>query len=184
MQSFINLINNIPLQNYEKWFDGIADLLFNQYKIVTSSQEYQLTEIEFYYFNSNHNDETTYGFLKEGIKYKERVLKHKKFQYNQLTWYFHYSGIDITFGTKTNPAGILIRGIKNLQTNEKISGPLVVLLELLNQSTKVNDSIPFILKLDELKNTIHNVYFSKKKRVGIDAGDFKEALYNYSIVTE
>ncbi|MEP6467071.1 MAG: hypothetical protein ABJB05_12250 [Parafilimonas sp.] len=183
MQKIKNLLNLIPITNYEEWFSQIAELLFTQYQIKTAANEYQLTEIEFYYYSKEHNDETTYGFIKEGIKYSDRILRHKKAQQNQLTWFFHYSGIDIVFGNIGNPGGILIRAIRNIETGENITGPLVVSLELLNQQTNVESSLPFNMQLFEVEIPFEITPIKSKPRIGISVGNYAASPYHYSITS-
>lgn len=181
MQKLKDLIVNVPGENYEQWFQAIAQLLFSEYLIETYNRKYQLTELEFYYHSTSHPDEATYGFIKQGTKYVERIMRHKLCQQQQLTWFFHYSGIDIVIGKKDEPGGILIRSIRDVETRENIKGPLVVYLELLNQNTAIDNGQPFQLKLTEVDTPLDYEMEEPKGRVGINSGNFEKALYNYSI---
>ncbi len=93
----------------------------------------------------------------------------------------HYSGIDIVFGESETPAGILIRAVERIGENsfadEYIDGPLVVLLELMNQSTSVFDSAPFQLRLVDAKEDIKGEIKSNIRK-GIKDQDHRK--YNFS----
>lgn len=179
MEKLKNLITNVPTANYSEWFEEIAKLLFCNYLIDSGSEKYKIKEVEFYYYNENHKDETTYGFAKNVTKLDQRIQRHKKAQCQQLTWFFHYSGVDLVIGKHDEPGGVLIRAIENVRTKERIKGPLVVLLELLNQQIDIEGQRPLKLELvpanEELKGAI-----AVNKRVGLGIGDFREAKYNYS----
>ncbi len=181
------LLEKVPQEKFEDWFQQIATLLFEQYEIQTSTKRYQFVEIEFYYYNDNHKDESTYGYiknphLKNRTKDQQRIHRHKLCQHKQLTWFFHYSGIDLVIGRKDEPGGMLIRAIRDIQTGEIIKGPLVVMLELLNQNVDVEKSENFQLKLVETENPVLTSINELVKRVGINYGGFELALYNFSIV--
>ena len=86
----------------ETVFDVIANKLFRNYHIVKGDNTYDFLEIEFYFYSPNHRDLITYS--RNGRK--------------PGMWFFHMSGVDITFGsgdkTDNRPlmyGGILIRSI-------------------------------------------------------------------------
>ena len=83
-------------------FNEIANKLFRSYHIKKGKSTYDLLEIEFYFYSCNHKDLITYprNSNKPGM------------------WFFHMSGVDITFGSNKNEdnhplmyGGILIRSI-------------------------------------------------------------------------
>lgn len=96
----LNKLNSCPLNsdNLQKYFSEVAELLLNNYVISKHGVEYEIVEIEFYLFNTIHQDVITYP----------RNLSAGQ-------WFFHPSGVDITFATIGNQfGGILIRGLKRI----------------------------------------------------------------------
>ncbi|MDE7368269.1 MAG: hypothetical protein K2N08_00640 [Muribaculaceae bacterium] len=75
--------------------------------IQKGSTKYAIVEIEFYYNSKSHPDHITYPrYMVAG------------------RWFFHQSGVDLTFtSNKSSFGGILIRGIKNIETGDYIFGP-------------------------------------------------------------
>jgi hypothetical protein len=99
----------------EKWFDEIANQLMNYHCLKVGGSEYRITECEFYYreMGGEHNDiyvHTEKPQLTIGQLYLNKA-----------------GGFDLTFGkdfndeTKNIYGGILIRGIRNLKTNERFN---------------------------------------------------------------
>lgn len=113
-------------------FLGIAKKLFCEYQIVKgNSTKYDLEEIEFYLYTSQHKDNN---------HVYPRVCQAGE-------WFVHYSGVDLTFQTLTDGkkitqcGGILFRRLKKSEINgsddgyvsvESIGGPLRCLMELFN----------------------------------------------------
>jgi hypothetical protein len=64
-------------------FDELANYLMNECVLEINNNEYRIAEIEFYYFNKEHNDIHTH--------------RHKC-QKKSNVFYFHPAGVDITFG--------------------------------------------------------------------------------------
>ena len=118
-------INCSSAEKVQNSFKGIAERLFNDFKLQINSSFYRLLDIEFYYFA-------------DGVY--EDVYAHKHVaQLQKGKWYFHGSGIDITFGNGKNYGGILIRGIakisgeaskSNYFVEKEIHGPLNVKTEV------------------------------------------------------
>ena len=182
MEKLKALIEQREIKDYSEWFYRIADLLMRNYLIATRHNKYRITEIEFYYYNPQHKDETTYGFIREAAKYSARILRHKKAQHKPLTWFFHYSGLDLVIGKEGEPGGVLIRGIQNINDGqERFVGPLVVLLELLNQETKADGSKPTELSLLPC-DTIKDFSLKAGKRIGLAKGEFSQHNYNYTAI--
>ena len=90
-------INNSNIETIEQSFHDIAHLLFNDYSINVNGHFYRLLDIEFYYFS-------------EG-KFEDPYIHMNELQKESGRWYFHESGVDITFGAEGSYGGILIRGI-------------------------------------------------------------------------
>ena len=172
----------MPVTDNAKWFKSIATLLMNSFAIQTDSNQYRITEIEFYYHDEHHQDLTTYGYIDKTKKYIDRIRRHKEAQYKTLTWFFHYSGIDLVFGNENAPGGILIRAIEKIQPHEKVTGPLVVLLELMNQHISADGTKPLVLQLvpHEYEKDCKPV---TKQWIGLGQSDNAERLYNFSITT-
>jgi len=106
----------------KKVFNEIANKLFKNYHIVKGDQTYDFLEIEFYFYSNKHKDLITYPRKsnKPGV------------------WFFHMSGVDITFGSDAKEGeqtlmygGILIRSIAKTSGDKKnICGPMKCVDEL------------------------------------------------------
>jgi len=92
----------------EAGFKRLAEYLMNECVLEVNSEEYQLAEIEFYYYDKeNHPD----------------VFVHcSKCQKDNNLFYFHNAGVDITFGNDNYYGGVLLRSIMNKNTGEIIIG--------------------------------------------------------------
>ena len=102
-------------------FQEIAKSLLLDYQItVNDSNHYRFTEIEFYLSYPSHPDPYPH-------------LDDRQLEMGQ--WYFHDSGIDITFGCPDYHGGILIRSIRKSQDGPFFNGPWVVRRELLRHLT-------------------------------------------------
>lgn len=185
MQQLISLINERPLtQTHAAWFKDIANQLLLHTHIVANRTHYRIKEIEFYYHDELHVDKTVYGLMPAGIENNGlRIHRHKQKQCVTFTWFLHYSGIDIAFGYENTPGGILIRAIERINGDkapELIKGPLVVMLELLNQSINVFDSKGFELLLipasEEILGEVKN-----KNRVGLTEPKDVKRHYNFFV---
>lgn len=160
----------IDERNVEGSFDIIANEIFNTLILECGNGKYRLTEIEFYYFNSKvHPDPYAHKH--------ELQLTNKK-------WYFHPSGLDITFGNKDSYCGILIRGLINIETKGEVYGPLNLVTELLkNISTVAKHKI----ELGFSKGDFEYQIIKKAKRVGIKSlksPEYFEKKYRYLIYPE
>lgn len=125
------LKNEIDVNDIQYKFDEIAKALFLNYQITRGNTVYEFLEIEFYYYKANHEDIITYPRnLDAGM------------------WFFHSSGVDITFESKCNNieeksslrkagndffGGILIRSLLKKDTNELICGPMKCTEELFDK---------------------------------------------------
>jgi len=113
-------------ETIEEDFDRIAYELMNDWVLAVNAISYRITEIEFY----------CKSVQKEG-SIKDHYTHGHAEQTKSGTWYFHGSGLDLTFGCEEYYGGILIRGIykfdSTLEEKEKhISGPLKSVAEILS----------------------------------------------------
>lgn len=124
----INL--KITLDSIDSNFDRIAKELMNNWVLKVNETYYRITEIEFYY------DHILQEIKSEGIS-KDPYTHRNEQQKKSGTWYFHGSGLDLTFGNEDYYGGILIRGIYKFDSNleekgKHISGPLNSITEILS----------------------------------------------------
>lgn len=112
-------------------FQRIAHDLLNEWVLQVRNSIYRITEIEFYYKGETHDDS---------------YIHSHKLQQQKGKWYFHGSGIDVTFGDGNTYGGILIRAIYKINKGEEMYcyGPLNCVQELFgNFSTIFNTEINF-----------------------------------------
>ena len=181
--NLIDLLNelNIETDNPEKMFSTIAEELMYNYQIVSVSDEkFNIHEIEFYFFNKNHQDPSVHRHnMKAG------------------QWRVHYSGLDITFNGCTHfndtcknkkcidcklcsYGGILIRSIGN--SENLIVGPLRVQTNLLSGGN-IGDSKGISLKKTSYNkiNKLQSTRCGVKKITGFDEKEY--CFYNCDILT-
>ncbi len=104
------ITNKLTLADCQSLFKQIAEVLMTDYVIVSQDKkEYRLLEIEFYYYS-----ETT------GVNDYKDEAQTKMITYKRTTpagqWFFHSSGIDLTFESDMSAGyggGILIRKIED-----------------------------------------------------------------------
>lgn len=144
-------LSNVEVNNIEQRFEKIAELLFQGYCIKKGNDQYKFLEIEFYYY--------TKGF-EDIITYPRNVSSGK--------WFFHNSGVDITFESKCTDTdcgcdkrkpdedyfgGILIRSLlKN--DKELITGPLKcswTLFDLIDAFVLEKEDLPLIVNNENEK---------------------------------
>lgn len=75
-----SLIKGRNNDGYQKVFDDIAKILLNKVAICKGEKIFYIKDIEFYLYENNHRDIVTYP----------RICKAGQ-------WFFHPSGIDISF---------------------------------------------------------------------------------------
>lgn len=169
-------------------FDILAISLFNNFQIKKGDRYYWMTELEFYLYHDGHKDIITYP----------RACAAG-------TWFFHASGVDITFESKvkfsehprnhkqmpflTKDAvfgGILLRGIKPVEMDGKpISGPMNVCDELFDRfdAFAAPSNFPNIVEASEPRGVIFK-NGSPEKRYGLNINAEKKVhdilSYNYS----
>ena len=151
-------ISDLKESDINKRFKKIAETLMGNYIIKKGEKKYAFTEIEFYLYTNSHQDYITYP--------RKTTVGN---------WWFHPSGVDITFGSSDieisydekgkeivslydNPqfGGILIRGLYNIPSHENkegkyIFGPHNCINELWDKFNAFNyfpDEYPIIEKID------------------------------------
>ncbi|MGE3652804.1 MAG: hypothetical protein AB7G22_01660 [Flavobacteriales bacterium] len=181
MKKFEDLFIDFNPKNSEKDFRKIASNLMNNFVIRANRKDYRLAEIEFYlYEKDNHEDD----FIHAKISGKEILNESATYQKKMGRWYFHYSGIDLTFGDeqKNRFGGILIRSILPLEEKSKpIIGPLKLKNHLLNQYDNISQSRDF-LKLIPIEDKLKQDEIIPMQRVGLgNTGNekFKNLEYRF-----
>lgn len=109
----------------DKDFKRIASEIMNQWILKVESAEYRIAEIEFYFKSDFHEDHYTHGHI---------------LQKEMGRWYFHGSGVDLTFGSKDMYGGILIRAIYKIKSKEFIYGPLKTVTELFSNLPSIYET--------------------------------------------
>ena len=145
---------NIKIE-YQDVFSKYANKLMNEYCLKVDDKKYNLIEIEFYFYDKeNHPDPYIYC--------NEKQKECGEF-------YFHGSGMDITFGNGICYGGILIRSIMN-EEGEYINGSLILLKKLFGD--KIDNSFPKIelIKIELIKKEdIEKKDIFCSTRVGLQA---------------
>ena len=128
----------------EGQFENLAKALMNNFQIQKGENRYWMTDIEFYVYTDSHRDIITYPRnCKAGM------------------WFFHQSGVDISFESEVDPearffvkkpelattsvfGGILIRGIV-MEGNPSINpdGPIKVCDELFEKFDAFGNPVGF-----------------------------------------
>lgn len=162
----------IKKNNIDNDFNRIAFDLMNNWMFKIESKLYRICEIEFYLKSESHNDTYTHGHKLQ--KEKER-------------WYFHSSGIDITFGENGFYGGILIRAIYDIKENQYTYGPLNCVTELFSNINNIyNSNISFGLVSSKESNIKIETPIAAP-RVGLNPQKDKakyEAFYRFLIMPE
>ncbi|MDA3909091.1 MAG: hypothetical protein PF437_08375 [Sulfurimonas sp.] len=128
-------LHTIETDQIQGQFKKIAQLLMGKYAIEYNGRNFLLDEIEFYFCSSNHIDVYSHSINEKNMN--ECISKDNNEQGKMLHWYFHGSGIDITFGDKDKGiyGGILIRKIFDIQNAKVIGGPLKLREHILGGDT-------------------------------------------------
>lgn len=167
-------MNNLEIDNktreaVENSFYRIATSLFNDHVLVVNDHYYRLLDIEFYYYAPGSFED---------------VYAHKhEAQLQMGKWYFHGSGIDITFGDGSCHGGILIRAIAKLTGDgpynqyglrKEIHGPLNVKTEIFSSLSSAFEREPNYLYLQDVAmermgaNLRLPDYIIKTNRIGLN----------------
>lgn len=154
-----------PLKDFER----ISEILLNNSLLRVGDKSFRICAIEFYFKRDNHVDDSVHA--------------HKR----QLTcgeWYFHGSGLDITFGDETEYGGILIQAIQLMNgSNDKplIAGPLKSVTALFEAfGSALNHQLNF--GLEEFKHKHEKIISAP--RVGLNeekVGDHFSKGYRFII---
>jgi hypothetical protein len=160
----LHILQNIESEQISNHFDQIAQYLFQDCQIYIGDAKYQLTEIEFYYYDAE--------------KHPDSYAHKNDVQLDLGNWYFHGSGLDITFGNRSKKiyGGILIRGVKNLITNEYISGPINALRAMMRNFQSVTEAYQMQLVEGE---PIKISSIIKSSRIGLNPKRDQKAATNY-----
>jgi hypothetical protein len=181
-------IDNTDRDSVEESFIKTATSLFTDYVLVVNHDYYRLLDIEFYYYAPG-----TF----------EDVYAHKhEAQLQMGKWYFHGSGIDITFGNGYCHGGILIRAIAKLTgegngdkngIHKEIHGPLNVKTEIFSSLSSAFEREPNYLYLKDVSmermgaNMTLPDYIVKTNRIGLNAtrDELDQSFFNgkYRYVT-
>jgi len=162
-------INHHSRETLLESFDKIAIRFFNDFQLQVNESFYRLIDIEFYFFS-------------EGIF--EDIYAHKhEAQLQKGKWYFHGSGIDITFGNGKDHGGILIRAIAKISNEgdkeknfivKEIHGPLNVKTEICSNLHGVFDNEANTFQLNDISRDRMAAlmkmppYIVKTKRIGLN----------------
>jgi hypothetical protein len=156
--------------NFERQFESIANELFNKWVIVNKYSSFRLTDIEFYWHSKTHEDKSVY---------ERNHVKPKQGQ-----WFFHYSGVDIALDNDDGYGGILIRGIRDINVNDKkgnFNGPLVCAMKLFTGMNAFEENTVPILKNHQFENK----ELKKLERVNLGEnskeGGFNKKKYRFKI---
>ena len=133
-------INTSSKERVEESFFSVASRLMSDFQLVVNEHRYRLLDIEFYYYAP--------GIFEDVYAHRHEA------QLQTGKWYFHGSGIDITFGNGECHGGILIRAIGKLTGEgygdrngiyKEIHGPLKVKTELFsNMGSAFNKEASYI----------------------------------------
>lgn len=134
-----DLIKLLTISEDTNDFDSIAKKLFNEYRIKKGNDKYDFAEIEFYLYTPKHRDVTTYP----------RTT-------NAGDWFFHMSGIDLSFKSEAHGdadndifGGILIRSIRDCNSQKIIAGPyncMDILFDQFGALQATPNNFPHIIK--------------------------------------
>lgn len=166
----INLeINCFSSERIDQSIDDIADKLFKNFKLQVNESFYRLIDLEFYYYA-------------EGLH--EDVYAHQhQAQLESAKWYFHGSGIDITFGNGNHFGGILVRAIAKISPEaeksryfieKEIHGPLNVKTEICRNLKGVFEDTVNVFRLIDISRDRHGAlmiepeHIIKTRRIGLN----------------
>lgn len=144
-------------------FTQIANELMNNMLLNINGHKYQIIELEFYVYSSNHRD----------------VFTHcDENQKSTLKWYFHrssdknkyafkngtYKGLDIAIGNDDIYGGILLRSLQKHENSEIINGSCKVVDEILlrTECKTVKDLVKDMMK--DNTNIEDNKFLTLEKR--------------------
>lgn len=156
LDTFRDIVSPLPSLKDEMpaFLDRIAEFVFQKLIVRNDNDAYRICEIEFYVLCDIHPD----------------IFTHRAEQQQRFgLWYFHESGMDITFGDNDFWASFLIRGIRKEGAGERdrfISGPLRVMKELCNSTQTIDNGA--INLLAEYEDTLPSTEWITNKRIGLN----------------
>ena len=155
-------------ESLEKHFNNLAGLLMNRIILYVNDKQYRFSEIEFYFFSP--------GF------HEDPYVHRNKMQKETGLWYFHGSGLDITFGDRINHGGILLRGMKRICCEKEyfVSAPLNVVNEIFSALGNIcrQEQVFRLAETDQLNEE----EIVRSARIGLKAKEpagYKEKYYRY-----
>lgn len=172
------IVDEFDTHNLTLRFHELANILLNQCILKIGLQDYRISEIEFYVYSKEHQD-----------KYTHCAATQK--QYGQ--WYFHkkgksfkggnYKGLDLTLGDGENYLGVLIRRIKNYDTNITTDGPSLVVDKILEEN-KVKDISEFLASPKSVleiipQSKLDSLEFFMCPRHGLSTKGMKELSFQF-----
>lgn len=152
---------NIEKSEYLEYFNELTNMLMNHFVIAKGNDKYEFVEIEFYLFAPEHQDVITYPRKIVESRNPESGENEKKLVPMEAgQWFFHQSGVDITFKCDgTQFGGILIRSIKRTSDSKLINGPLNCVYHLWDEFNALAPSLqeyPIIIPTEKsLSNKIN-----------------------------
>ena len=175
LNRFSDEINGkVSFNSLEERFNSLANCLMNFLCLTVGNVTFRITECEIYYCSKEHTD----PYVHKG----SQQLTAGKFYLNKV------GGLDITFGNLENEiwGGILIRGIKNLETNKYTNKVTEIVKEIIdnlgNIITERNGIYFCELTLNEyeIKEPVQSkrIGLSKKEE---DNNNFIDKPYRYII---
>ena len=157
LRKLLDIHQNADAEEVQSRFNTLADKLFNEYEILINKEVYDFLEIEFYFTNEVHEDQTVYARKSAAGK-----------------WFFHEYGVDINFESdELHYGGILIRSLFN--NKRIINGPLKIsqllfsdididgktsALPVIRKKTNSNSVVPSIIQRFDIPDTRKYRYFN------------------------
>ncbi len=170
-------------------FDNIAEILVSDVAIQKGSSIYCFAEFEFYFYNKNHQD----------------IITHPRIC-NAMKWYVNdFGGIDLSFESHVDTkevrnsqnkkvakpilnenayfGGILIRELKEINTNQDLKGPLACAeLFRVHDAVRNDNDYPILVETSTgfAPNNNPNERLNLRKRSQKEADKVKSLLSNYA----
>lgn len=167
----MNLIEKFQIENSGNPlpdFERISEVLLNNSILKVGRKSFRICAIEFYYKQADHMDNAAHS--------------HK----GQLTcgeWYFHGSGLDITFGDETEYGGILIQAIQSMEEPKIFTGGPLKCITVLFEAFGSASNHQLIFGLEEYRHEHEKIIAAP--RVGLNevtVGDHFSKGYRFIIM--
>jgi len=139
LKEILDFDNFKTSREVSKKLEQISKGLFYNSHLYTSNKKYVITQIELFFSQRTNKNLSTEKCNKHSYQSTSgKFYIHKTLKNNRLKSPKHI-GLDISCGKEFERyGGILIRGIRNLETEEEILGPSNVLNELIGNTKKLN----------------------------------------------